>query len=250
MKRSLYISIIILIAVSCKRDALLTYNTADNVYFNYNRGFNVWLDSMDVSFANRDASVRDTFLLIPLAVTGVAAAADRPFKVVVDPASTALAGIHYELPEAVIHAGKVQDTLRLHFKRAADLASGEKKLVLKLVANEFFKTDLPYRMINGAAQDTLDLLSFSISASDLLVPGPYWDVYSTYFGKFSTRKVRFIHDLLGMPLDFWSEAPNNQHRAAAIYYASATSRYLGDQAAQGNIIVDEDGTPMQMGPGY
>lgn len=250
MKRSLYIPLLILIAASCKRDALITYNTADNVYFNYNTGTNSWRDSMDVSFANRDASVQDTFLLIPLAVTGVAATTDRPFKLVVDPSSTAVAGIHYELPEPVIHAGKVQDTLRLHFKRAADLASGEKKLVLKLVPNEFFKTDLPYRMINGAAQDTLDMLSFSIVASDLLVSGPYWNLYSVYFGKFSVRKVRFIHDLLGMPLDFWSEAPNNQRQAAAIYYASATSRYLGDQAAQGNIIVDEDGTPMQMGPGY
>ncbi len=250
MKRSLYIPLLILIAASCKRDALITYNTADNVYFNYNTGFNVWRDSMGVSFANRDGSVRDTFLLIPLAVTGVASTTDRPFKLVVDPSSTAVAGTHYELPEPVIHAGKVQDTLRLHFKRAADLASGEKKLVLKLVPNDFFKTDLQYRMVNGGAQDTLDMLRFSIVASDLLVSGPYWDLYSTYFGKFSIRKVHFIHDLLGMPLDFWNEAPNNQDRAAAIYYASATSRYLGDQAAQGNIILDEDGTPMQMGPGY
>lgn len=250
MKRSLYISIIILIAASCKREPLVTYNTADNVYFNCKTGFSGFLDSMGFSFAYSDASIKDSILLIPIAVTGVPAATDRPFRLVVDPASTARAGIHYELPAPLIHAGKVEDTLRIHFKRAADLASGEKKLILKLQANEFFKTDLQYRTMNNTGPDTLDILTFSISASDLLGSGPYWSFYGTYFGTFSIKKMQFIHDLLGMPLDFWSEAPSNQRKSAAIYYASATSRYLSDQAAQGNIILDEDGTPMQMGPGY
>jgi hypothetical protein len=250
MKRSLYIPIIILIAASCKKDLLITYNTADNVYFNYKLDFNSFIDSIGFSFAYSDASIKDSILLVPIGVTGVPAATDRVFKLVADPASTALAGIHYELPEPVIHAGKVQDTLRVRFKRAADLASGEKKLILKLQANEFFKTDLQYRTINNTGQDTLDILTFSIQASDLLGAGPYWSFYGTYFGTFSIKKMQFIHDLLEMPLDFWSQAPGAQQRTAAIYYASTTSRYLGDQAALGNIILDEDGTPMKMGPGY
>ena len=250
MKRSLYIPIIILIAASCKREPLVTYNTADNVYFNYDLGRSFYSDSIGFSFAYSDARIKDSILLVPIGVTGVPAATDRPFRLVVDPASTAQAGIHYELPAAVIHAGKVQDTVRVRFKRAADLASGKKKLILKLQANEFFKTDLKYRTINHTGQDTLDILTFSIQASDLLDSGPYWSFYGTYFGTFSIKKMQFIHDLLGLPLDFWSVAPSNQRKSAAIYYASATSRYLSDQAAQGNVIVDEDGTPMKMAPGY
>ena len=250
MKRLLYITII-LTAASCKREALITYNAKDNVYFDYNTGFNHFVDSMDFSFANKDASIQETVLLLPIGVTGVSAATDRSSKLVVDPASTAIAGTHYEVPETVIHAGKVKDTLHIRFKRAADLASGVKKLILRLEPNEFFQADLQYRVYNTIARDTVNLLRFTISASDILEAGTYWnDSYAAFFGTFSVKKVKFIHELLGMPLDFWSVSPDNQRRAAATYYASATSRYLGDQAAQGNIIYDEDGTPMKMGPAY
>lgn len=250
MKQILY-SCIVLIAISCKREPLTTYNAADSVYFNYNMGFSSYNDSMDFSFAYADASVRDTVLKIPLAVTGVAATSDRYFSLVVDPASTAVAGTHYELPEPLIHAGKVQDTLRLLFKRTADLASGIKKLVLHLEPNEFFKTDLQYRITNNGTPDTMSVLTFSISGSDIISEGPYWSsFYAAFFGTFSKKKVEFIHDLLDMPLDFWTIAPTNQRKAMSIYYASTTGRYLSDQAAQGNVILDEDGTPMKMAPAY
>lgn len=249
MKRLLYIGIIWL-AASCKREPLTTYNTADNVYFNYTIGTNAYRDSLDLSFASRDASVRDTLLLVPLAVTGVAAATDRPVKLFVDPASTAVAGTHYEVPAAVIHAGKVADTLRLRLKRTADLASGTRTLILRLEPNEFFKTSLPYRFV-GTVADSVNLLTFSMSVSDILAAGQFWtDSYVAYFGAFSVKKVQLIHDLLAMPLDFWTVYPNNERRASAIYYASSTARYLRDQAAQGNIIYDEDGKPMKMGAAY
>jgi hypothetical protein len=250
MKRLLYISII-LTALSCKRDPLITYNTEDNVYFNYTISANYYVDSTNFSFAYRDASVQDTILLVPLGVTGAPAATDRRYNLVVDAASTAVAGTHYELPEPVIHAGKVEDTLRLHLKRATDLTAGVKKLILHLQPNEFFKTQLQYRVVHTAALDTANVLTFSITMSDILDEGPFWnDSYAAFFGTFSLKKVRFIHDLLGMPLDFWSVFPDNQRRTVATYYASSTSRYLSDQAAQGNIIYDEDGTPMTMGAGY
>lgn len=250
MKRLLYI-IIILALASCKRDPLITYNTDDNVYFKYTISTNYYVDSTNFSFAYRDAGVQDTILSVPVAVTGAPAASDRPYKVIVDPASSAVAGTHYQLPEMVIHAGKVVDTLRLRLKRAADLASGTKKLILHLQPNEFFRTELRYKIVNNVARDTADLVTFSITMSDILDKGPFWDdYYAAYFGTFSLKKVKFINDLLGMPLDFWSVSPDNQRRAAATYYASTTSRYLSDQAAQGNIIYDEDGTPMTMGAGY
>jgi len=250
MKRLLYIGII-LTAASCKRDPLTTYNTDDNVYFKYTISANYYVDSTNFSFAYRDAGVLDTILSVPLEVTGAPAATDRRFNLAVDPASTAVAGTHYELPETVIHAGKVEDTLRLHLKRTPDLASGVKKLILHLQPNEFFKTQLQYRVVNNGARDTADAPTFTITMSDILDKGPYWDdTYAAFFGTFSLKKVRFIHDLLGMPLDFWSVYPDNRRRAAATYYASGTSRYLSDQAAQGNIIYDEDGSPMTMGAGY
>jgi hypothetical protein len=246
MKQILFF-IIILAAVSCKRESLTTYNTDDNVYFN-----NISSDTLDLSFAYSDASVQDTILAVPLAVTGPPSKKDRRFNLAVDPASTAVPGTHYDLPELVIHAGKVQDTLRLRLKRAAELATGNRKIILRLQPNEFFKTGIEYKMYNTAAPDTIDLLTFSITISDMLSAGPYWDSqYAPYFGAFSLKKVRFMHDLAGLPLDFWSVAePNNQQRALATYYASVTSRYLIEQDQEGNTIYDEDGSPMKMGPAY
>jgi hypothetical protein len=248
----IFIIILLAAAASCKRDPLITYNTADNVYFNYAISANYYVDTMDLSFAYSDASVKDTIIALPLAVTGPASAKDRKYNLVVDPASTAVAGTHYDLPEFVVHAGKVKDTMRLLLKRAADLNTGTKKLILHLQPNESLLTGLQYRINNTSAIDTVNMLTFTIAISDILSAGPYWEsIYTRYFGTFSLKKVEFIHDLLGMPLDFWSVAePSNQQRALAIYYASVTGRYLTEQTNLGNTIYDEDGTPMKMASAY
>lgn len=250
MKRTLYI-VLLLTATACKRDPLITYSGPDNIYFNFSPTPSQVVDSTSVSFAYSDASVKDVILPIPVAVTGSPAAADRSFGITADPSSTAQAGTHYDLPQGVIHAGQVIDTIRLHLKRSPDLASAPRRLVLRLQANSNFQAQLKYKLVNGSARDTADVLTFSITISDRLDKGLYWDSdYAAFFGTFSLRKVTFIHDLLGMPLDFWSVSADNQRRSEAVYYAVTTSRYLSDQAALGNVIPDEDGSPMQMGPGY
>ena len=253
MKRLLIIPIIIM-AASCKRESLTTYNTGDNLYFNYALPplFLQYADTLDLSFAYSDNSIRDTIFQLPVAVTGLPSNTDRHFSMVVDPASTAIAGTHFELPELVIHAGKVIDTLRLRLKRAPDLNTGTKRIILQLKPNEFFNTDLKYRTVGSSVIDSIDMLKFSINVSDLLSAGPYWERdYKPYFGNFSLKKVRFMNDLVGLPLNFWSTpSPGNHKRAEAIYYASVTGRYLTEQASEGNTIYDEDGTAMTMGPGF
>lgn len=250
MKRFIYIALVVLL-FSCKRESLITYNATDNIYFNYNLGFNSYRDTLDFSFATKDVVITQEYLQLPIGVTGVPAQTNRTFKLVVDPASTAMPGVHYELPDAVIHAGKVQDTLNILLKRTADLASGRKKLILRLEANDLFHTDLKYRVMGNPALDTADALSFTIAVSDILQDGPFWATsYAVYFGNFSVTKVRFLNTLLGMPLDFWNVSPSNQRQAAAVYYAASAARYLKDEAAAGHIIYDEDGQPMKMGPAF
>lgn len=251
MKRLLYTSIIIM-GAACKREPLITYDVKDNIYFDNEVSTGYYMDSTDFTFAYSDAAVRDTILYVPLGVTGSPAATDRHYQVVADPASTAVAGTHYQLADFVFHAGKVTDSLPVRLLRSPDLATSTKKLILRLQQSGDFQTDLQYRIMTTSTIDTSAMLTFTISMSDILTAGPYWDdVYSIYFGTFSLKKVMLIHDQLGMPLNFWSVAsPTNQQRAQAIYYASLTSRYLADQANQGNIILDEDGTPMKMGTTY
>jgi hypothetical protein len=250
MKKIISIAIVVCL-FSCKRDALTTYNSTDNIYFNYDLGFNSLRDTVDFSFASKDLTITQEYLRLPFAVTGAPTQNDRAFRLVIDPASTAMPGVHYELPMTVLHAGRVLDTLDILLKRTADLGSEKKKLILHLEPNELFKTDLKFRIIGSPVLDTVDALSFSIGFSDILQDGPFWTTgYASYFGTFSVTKVKLLNTILDMPLDFWTVEPNNERRAAAVYYAASAARYLKDQAALGNIILDEDGQPMKMGPAF
>lgn len=232
--------------LSCKREPLMTYNAEDNIYFN----FGAYQDTLDFTFAYAGSTVTDTIIKIPIAVTGVSTAVDRSFELMTDPSSTAIADTHYALPPLVIAAGNVVDTLRILFKRTADLTTRSKILKLQLKPNANFNTAIQYKI--HPFYDTISMLSFAISFSDILIAGPYWGTnYARYFGTFSVKKMKLINELLNMPLDFWAVMPTDgAHYTQAEYYAATTARYLAEQAASGNIIVDEDGIPMQMGPAY
>ena len=251
MKRLLYISIIFMVT-ACKREPLTTYHVKDNIYFSNEIGTGNYVDSLDFSFAYSDAAVKETTINVPLGITGVPATTDRHYKVVVDPASTAMAGTDFELPDLVFHAGRVSETLHLLLKRTPELASGTKKLILRLQPNEDFNTELLYRVINNSTIDTVSMVTFSLTATDILTAGPYWvDTYARYFGPFSLKKVKLMHDILGMPLDIWSvAAPTTAQRTTITYYASVMGHYLADEKNKGNLILDEDGTAMKMGPAY
>lgn len=231
----------------------MTYSTDDNVYFNYIQGTSTFLDSMNFTFAYSEANVKDTFFNLPIAVTGAPAAVDRPINITIDPASTALQGTHYDLPQFVMRAGKVQDTLRIRLKRAADLQTSKKYLIFNLHASELFKTDILYKIGNGSNLDTCHLLRFQLSTSDILAAGQYWQwYYDVYFGEFTAKKVLMLHNMLGMPLDFWStNEMTNAKITAAQYYAATMGRYLTEEAAQGRTVYEDDGvTPMRMADAY
>jgi hypothetical protein len=122
-------------------------------------------------------------------------------------------------------------------------------MTLRLQPNEHFGTALQRRLNSS---DTIQMLSFKVSVTDELTEGPKWSSFSGYFGTFSKKKVLLMHEIVELPLDFWSVSSlAGPERAFATYYAAAMSRYLKDQAYAGNTIYDEDGvTPMKMGTDY
>ncbi|WP_133177684.1 DUF4843 domain-containing protein [Chitinophaga parva] len=263
MKRScniLLLTVCVLLAASCKKESLMTYHAADNIYFNYsyqtNSGPLFYADSLNVTFAFSPDKQTDSILRIPVAVTGTAKGTDRNFDVAVDAGATATAGTDYILPATfVMHAGRITDTIPVTLKRTATLKTSVLSFTLRLRENDQFKTQIEYRSRNAndlsyvAAGDTSHTLTFKVLVSDQLQAGPYWSNYSYYFGDFSEKKVRLMNQVAGMPLDFWSvELSTTQQRANALYYGGFTYRYLTDHAAAGNTIFEADGqTPMTMG---
>ncbi|WP_157274064.1 DUF4843 domain-containing protein [Pedobacter sp. BAL39] len=263
LKQMIALSFLLMTAMSsCKKSTLTTYNTADNIYFNYFRDVNPEqqelgfpADTADLTFAYQAPEVTSIILPIPVAVTGVPAAADREFSLSVDPLSTATAQ-HFELPQTFIfHGGRVLDTIFLKLKRAPDLKTKGVKAIFHLNANKDFATELKVRYLDRGASsaDTIKLLSFQVTVSDILAPGPSWG--NVYFGTFSEKKVSLLNQIAGMPLDFWSVANTitdiKQRNALASYYAAFMSRYLQDQVLAGNTVYEADGTTtMMMGAAY
>jgi hypothetical protein len=244
----------VLFAPACKRDNIMTYNATDNIYFDYrqnatptNPGFPS--DSMDYSFAYSDASVTETVISIPVSASGAPQNRDRQYSLSIDEGGTAKEGVHFELPPLIIRAGRVHDTLFLKLKRTLDLQEKKVHVTLRLQPGEEFGTALNRRLSFG---DTIQMLSFKISVTDELGEGPQWSTYASYFGTFSKKKMLLMHEIVGLPLDFWSVSTlGSPERAYATYYAGAMSRYLKDQAENGNTIYEEDGvTPMKMGTDY
>jgi len=266
MKRSFYILIpvafLLLFVSACKKGSLMTYDASDNIYFNYVASLDpvTYSDTVNLTFAFSANTVQDTLLKIPVAVTGTAKKTDRNFSVTVDPNSTAAASTDYVLPSSfLVHAGKIEDTISILFKRTAAIKVAPVFLTLRLRENDQFKTQLIYRSRrqnqtnNIEPGDSSRMQTFKVNLSDMLQEGPYWDNYHYYFGDFSEKKVRLINQLTGMPLDFWSTDlySSNEQLVNAIYYGGFTFRYLSDQAYNGNIILEADGiTPMTMGANF
>lgn len=242
---------LLFIAVSCRKEKLLTYDTKDNVYFNYIQNVTIRLDALDVSFAYSPLSVQDSTILIPVQATGVPHAQDREYLITIDPLSTATAADHYVIPQKfIMHAGKLVDSVPIKLLRAKDLQDTVKNIILDLHPNNNFNTDIRQWPLGG---DTLNTLSFQINVSDILQAGPYWtSVFATYFGNFSVKKVQLMNTIAGMPLDFPINGIRDTNLSAdASLYAITMSRYFQDQAAAGNTIYEADGvTPMTMGANY
>jgi hypothetical protein len=240
-----------IIAVSCKKDTLLTYKGANNVYFDYITTSLNEYDSLNVSFAYSDASVTDSIIKIPLAVTGLASSTDRTYTIAVDPSSSAKAGTHYVLPDTfTFHAGLLIDTLPVKLIRTPDLQDTSVMLMLDLKPNKDFTTDIQF--LYDRVNDTLSALTFKLVVSDELTAGPYWTgIFAAYFGNFSVKKVKLMNQVVSMPLNFWVDLTNLSLSAQAAYYAIAMSRYLRDQVTAGTPVYEADGvTLMVMGASY
>lgn len=244
--------LVLCIVSSCKKEKLMTYNTEDNIYFKYTVTGN-FIDTANFSFGYAPLSVQDSVFRIPVFVTGAPSDHDRVYNVTaVADSTTAIAGTNYILPSpAIFRAGHVIDTLTVKFLRAANLQQGVRKLYLRLEPSDELKTGITSFATNVVGE--LNILNFRFNITDNIGPGSYWTgVFQPYFGTFSVKKVRLINSIAGMPLDYYTTGwlTDLNLSARATTWAIFMTRYLADEKAAGNTILDEDGTEMMMGVAY
>ena len=242
MKKQIYFIVAILLTVtmvSCQKE-LISYQGKPDIYFN--DPIAVSADSIAISYGFTTA--QDSVQKVIVDVTGALSSADRPYKLEVDPSSTAVAGTHYDaLPTSFfIKKNQVRDTLYIKFHRTPDMLTSTPVLVLNLVPNDNFVTEMKNKVVNATTGKTLSYIQYRILVNDIIAKPARW--LDSYFGTFTRKKLFLICNYLNISPAYLNAGISVSELTA---YSRVIQRYLNDQKAAGNTIYEDDGTIMAMG---
>ncbi|MCD0472233.1 DUF4843 domain-containing protein [Flavobacterium sp. JAS] len=254
MKKILILSSILLSILgftSCSQEEIETYKDTDNIYFSPSvfpipvSAVNILTDSVGLSFGLENPSIIEKTYKIPIRVQGKLSDTDRKVKVTIDPASTAIEGTHFTLPENIVmHAGHEVDTIAVKIRRTPDMKDKSMLLVLNLEENEAFTTKMKSKVINVLTQKKMSFISFKLTFDDKLTMPPGW--FAPFLGVFTAKKFFLMCDLMHLEPSMFNQKLGSTGLSLpdVQYYQNFMKRYLLDQKAQGNTIYEEDGTEM------
>ncbi|WP_199117490.1 DUF4843 domain-containing protein [Pedobacter sp. ASV28] len=246
---TLIVATLVLATWSCKKKDLTLYDETANgssVYFKEAINAKTQLIKT-ISFGYEGYSVKDSIVAIPVAVTGYPSNQDRPFKLKLTDATTAIANHHYAfLREPVIRAGRVVDTLLLKINRTADMTTTQFAIDLLLEENETFTTRL--------VDPTKIYLKYTVLVDDIAGISHLWttSVRATavlsYFGTYSRKKVDLMLEVLKLdPAFFYDTSATAPTVTQVLSYSRYMFYWLNKEAAEGRIYLDEKGEVIKMG---
>lgn len=231
-----------LILWSCEKDELKKYSGKDSMFFDWSVAGRTpeTIDSTGFSFAYDELNVQDRMMEIPISLQGNVSDIDRDYKIEVDENSTAIEGKHFSFEEkTVLRAGEVIDTLLIRVYRTPDMQENLYSIILKLVPNESFKTEM-----KNITEDGLSFVKLTITVDDILDRPEGWD--DLFFGGFSREKLFLMAEILEVEPARFTEGFS---LGDLQYYNSFIQRYLDEKKASGETVYEEDGSEMEMGPG-
>lgn len=229
--------------VSCEKGLMNFDNNTADVYFS-DAGKNlpsIAYDSLYVSFSYTQS--KDSVRNVIVAVTGGRVDHDREYKVMVNPSSTAIAGVHFEaLPQKfVIKKNMLADTIKLKLMRTPEMQTTSYFVVLDLLSSDDFGTNWKTRAISGK---TIKTTSTKILFNDIIKKPSKWQ--DPYFGVFSRKKLFFICDFLAITPQYMD---TDITPAEINALSKIVQRHLNQLQAAGQTVYEDDGiTIMKMGP--
>ncbi len=260
LKLLIFCLLAISLSISCKKSSLETYTGQNNIYFinKISNGTYIPVEYGVYSFGYVDPKITEAIFPLVVTTTGGKSNQDRPYKLLIDPASTMVKGRDYDIvnDNFAIKTGQVSDTLRIRLHRNAELKKENLNLLFQLESNENFSTSMNSQEIGtGNSKYTAYFTRFLLEANDIPGAPDFWDpaksVYASlvigYLGKFSGLKFKLLIERYGLNLEDLT-APGYVPSIPSIFgWAYGTKSYLDEQAASGNPIMDEDGKPMELG---
>lgn len=236
------LTLFLLLFASCKKESIMTYQGTNDVYFRAN-----YVNSVDtgiVSFGFALTSVKDSIVKIPIAVMGQVSKEARSVKIIVADSSTAIAGTHYDaLPDFKIGAGRTVDTLLLKVHRTPDLQQKGVTIVLALMDNNEFATNMKTKTTNSITGAYFSFIKYRINLNDIFEKPKYW--YEPYVGTFSRKKVYLMSQVLGItPQQINEVTSSSTSLGTENYYGRAVQIYLNQQKAAGTPVYEDDGTTL------
>lgn len=219
------ITILALFQFSCTEKEIEVYNSIDYIYFTNNNQ-----DSTIYSFSFHPGKTED-LVPVEVAIIGNLTDKDREFTMsVVDEETTASVN-NYEFPEKFIfRANKAVDTAYIKVINSEELKTKASRIVFEITENNIFLTG-PQTNIKA-----------KIVICDMLSRPTWWDssIEENFLGSYSTTKYRLFIIVAGV--SDLTEMDESLVKA----YSLKLKYYLMQEKEKGNIIIDEDGSPMEV----
>ncbi|NVM65181.1 hypothetical protein FHW88_003485 [Mucilaginibacter sp. SG538B] len=170
MKRNIFYVLVVVAALfSCKKDQLLTYGSRDNIYLNYkDKDGNQDTSILTYSFAYNPTLAQDT-IWIPIIISGQRTKSERKFVItVVDTATTAKAGLHYE-------------ALKPSYTMPADSGTVKVPVIIKNSDPELANQSVTLTILVSGGQDFNSSLPAALREKSILYSSrleqPAWWIY-------------------------------------------------------------------------
>lgn len=227
------------LTVGCQKSNPVKYSEKPMVYI-YKDGFSALKDSASYSFIVKSETLVEDVVEVPLRIMGLAENRDRVVNFGVKAEGTsAVSGVHYEIPPVVIPAGQYTTTAKIKVKRAADLKTQEVRLWVAVNESVDFLPGMDSTRTAASGGNNWGTgLTYLIKINDFYSKPSNWDTsLRFYFGaSFSQAKFKFLVEATGK-----TEFPSTGEGALAygeFTYLGALvkSKYAKHVAEHGPII--------------
>lgn len=231
---------------SCDEE-MMEYEGPDGVYLmHYEPMGGYEYNTKEVNLMN--SAEKEVDFPLSVIITGKVRDYDRPYLIAAVDSSTAVAGEDYILPEGgVIKAGEYTDTLHVKLLKNSKLEKEKVKLIVKVLPNEHFTTDLTKYTTDRKFDPRIFELTFTS-----IMDKPYWweyynassNVENGNLGFFTAKKISLINELYGLTYADWIEGSPTMNLTKVRFIYIRFGKYLIEQYRNRTPVLEEDGRLM------